>query len=750
MPRLTSQTPGEAKTLTARLPSRNWINTGFFQRAPLKTALPPPLALSPFPFALCPFPVYWVENLQHAAGRLRKRRFTRSFQPMSVDLNARLKAAAELVSPESVMELVRLLWTNDRLFTYPAFQTTAKAVHAKLNEWGVQSKIFDIPADGSTVLGDWKMPLGWDCSAATLTVCEPDELRGRVLADRQERPTHVIMWSGPTPPEGLTAPLIQINSADEMKAKSAEIAGKIVYLPVHPLAFKKALADLGALAVVTSWCRSAAKLPDDCFWFNAWSDNPSGWAFHAGDTPLPGMVVTPRTGRELEEWLKKGPVVVKMSVDSRYFSTTIPVVSGHLEGATQEDVLAIGHSMEPGANDNASGAAVILESLRVIQAGVAAGKLPPLRRGIRGLLVNECYGTIGFAALNPGLVRRMVVGINWDTVGRHNADSEATLRHHRCPDAMASAADVLMDLMLENWVRKQLPYSKLARNLPYSLTDNAYCDPELGVMCVYVDSQDAYWHTSADKPETLCPKTLHAFATVSVAYLHFLASASLSDAVWLSQQTVRYYGKQVEDIACDYAVKLESAEGDKSTLLARAYDHLAYLLQISDKAILSARLFMPKEDRTQGRAILRRHQRHLRRLVDLEQRRLKEIAGCDVGALPPLAELGELADLRPLKKFIGTPAYDGIPRDKQTAPSPVWAIKLHSALFWADGTLPLREIARRVNFEFGGNSAPAIAQHFRFMGEHGLLQWLKEGDDLPKTTRIRRKSAAMPAVPSED
>jgi hypothetical protein len=379
---------------------------------------------------------------------------------------------------------------------------------------------------------------------------------------------------------------------------------------------------------------------------------------------------------------------------------------------------------------------------------VKSGKLPRLRRGIRGLLVNECYGTIGFAALNPGLVRRMIAGINWDTLGRHDSSSEAIFRHHRCPDAAASAADTLIDLLIESWIDKQLPYSKLSRNLPYSLTDNAYNDPELGVMCVYVDSQDAYWHTSADKPETLCPKTMHAFAAISVAYLHFLASATLDEAVWLSQQTVRRYGKIVEDLAGEYAVKLESSDGDKPVLLAQAYDHLAYVLQISDKAILSARLFMPKEQRGQGRFILRKHQRHLRRLVDLEQRRLKEIANCDVGTLPTIDDIGDIAELRPLKKFIGTPAYDSIARDKCTLPPPVWSAPTHCALFWADGTLLFHEIVRRVNFEFGGSYAPSIAKHFRFMAEQGLLQWLKEGEELPKTTRTRKKGGTITSLPA--
>src|SRR4051812_11156195 len=74
------------------------------------------------------------------------------------DLETRLNAAAALVSEKSLLELIELIWRNDRFFTSPAYNATAQLAAAKMREWNLQSEICNLPADGKTLLGDWKMP----------------------------------------------------------------------------------------------------------------------------------------------------------------------------------------------------------------------------------------------------------------------------------------------------------------------------------------------------------------------------------------------------------------------------------------------------------------------------------------------------------------------------------------------------------------------------------------------------------------
>ncbi len=645
---------------------------------------------------------------------------------MAVDLQARLKAFAKLVSEKSLVDLVGTIWKNDRQFTYPAFARTAEIVRSKIQNWGIEGEICHLPADGKTMYGDWKMPLAWDCTSATLEIVSP-RVKNRVIADRKDRPTHTIMWCGPTPPEGITADVVRIEDRKELRKKLSAVKNKIVYTPSHPMEFKAILVKAGALAVVTSYCRNRELLPEATFWFNGWSDNPTGWAFHADDTPLPGMAISGTTGAELDALLKHGRVTLKMTVASRYFEGTLPIVSGFIPGSGKDEILAIGHAMEQGANDNASGCAVILESLRAIKSSSKLKALPPLKRGVRGVLTNECYGTIGYAAKNPEIMLRLVAALNWDTVGRYQESATAIFRQHRCADASASVIDTLIGMLMDSWLHKTLPFAKTRRDMAFALTDNAYNDPDIGVPCAYVDSQDRFWHTSADTLDTIHGPTLHAFAVISATYLHFLASAGAEEILFLADHTLREYGKRIDATTSTYAVQLREKSANKPQVLAKAFDHLDYILLICSRTLRAALMLIPKSEQHDADMELNRLIGHARNRVKLEQQHLKSLAGCAPGELKPVRGISDIAKLRPRKKFIGTPSYEGLKqRSLPGAGSPTWNAPLQCAMFWARGELTVAEILRRVAYEHGRDLSELLAEHFRYMAKHGLLEWKEE------------------------
>src|SRR5437868_9983568 len=100
----------------------------------------------------------------------------------------RLKIIEERVSETNLLELAALVWSTDKQGTIPQYEATYRHVSAKLREWNIRARPFEVPADGATVLGDWRMPVGWDCGAAVLEIIDPFELRHKVIADRKKRP----------------------------------------------------------------------------------------------------------------------------------------------------------------------------------------------------------------------------------------------------------------------------------------------------------------------------------------------------------------------------------------------------------------------------------------------------------------------------------------------------------------------------------------------------------------------------------
>ena len=116
------------------------------------------------------------------------------------------------VKPDQAMQYMRQVYATDRWFTFPKFQETAEYLAKTMKEIGLlQVQLLGAPADGVSQFGYWTMPLAWDVKQARLELvgrAVPAEFR--VLADYEKVPTSLGMWSGPTPPGGVTADLVEL------------------------------------------------------------------------------------------------------------------------------------------------------------------------------------------------------------------------------------------------------------------------------------------------------------------------------------------------------------------------------------------------------------------------------------------------------------------------------------------------------------------------------------------------------------
>jgi aminopeptidase-like protein len=117
----------------------------------------------------------------------------------------------------------------------------------------------------------------------------------------------------------------------------------------------------------------------------------------------------------------KPPVKVRAKVTSRFWDGELNVVSAVIRGQTDEEVVVVAHLCHPqwSANDNASGAATVLEVARTLQGLISEGRLDKPHRGIRFLLVPEISGTQAYLASNEDQIPRMIAGLNLDMVGEN-------------------------------------------------------------------------------------------------------------------------------------------------------------------------------------------------------------------------------------------------------------------------------------------------------------------------------------------
>jgi hypothetical protein len=379
------------------------------------------------------------------------------------------------------------------------------------------------PADGRTRFGDWLMPLAWDASAATLDLVGP---RARRLASYRHCPQSLVMWSAPTPSGGMEGELVVLNGGTPAEVERTDVNRRIVFTPGHPTEIKALVADRGGLGLVSDWMR-ASGLPAERHWVNTWSDSPGGWAMQAHDRRLWSFMLSPDEGRALRAAAVAGPLRLRARVDTRLYAGELHHVTGLLAGVAAEEVLLTAHINEQGANDNAAGAAVALETARLLAALLDHGVLPPLRRGIRFLLMPESYGTIAYAATYPERLARTRAALNLDTgAGDYDSD-DAVLDVILNPRCCPNLADGALVALVRAWYHRQGAPERW-RLKPYMLAgDNFLGEPRIGVPHPWLWMGDGgdFWHNTADTPERVDPRSLRDLVALAAAYAYLMAQA---------------------------------------------------------------------------------------------------------------------------------------------------------------------------------------------------------------------------------
>ncbi|MGH9556400.1 MAG: hypothetical protein ACRD2Y_11325, partial [Terriglobales bacterium] len=162
-----------------------------------------------------------------------------------------VRTLREQIIAEGPMENMRRIWETDHWFTFPKFEQTARNVAEMMRRAGLENvEIVNPPADGVTQFGYWTMPLAWDVKQATLEIVEPSvSPEWRVLADYQKIPASLGMWSGPTPPEGVTAEVVAASGPID----KLEVKDKIVLTDRNPAGIKWLLAKKGALGAINDF-----------------------------------------------------------------------------------------------------------------------------------------------------------------------------------------------------------------------------------------------------------------------------------------------------------------------------------------------------------------------------------------------------------------------------------------------------------------------------------------------------------------
>lgn len=655
------------------------------------------------------------------------------------------KTVQEIRSEVQGSEALRFvvgLYENDRWANFQKFPETAEYLRSTMKAIGLANvELLSAPADGVTQFGFWTMPLAWDVKQARLEIVEPEAPADiRVLADYGKEPASLVMWSGPTPPGGVTAEVVELNPPTLRQLKSLDVKGRIV-LADPPLdisqrgALKAALYRMGAAGLI-SYATENPALVNGHYWMNAWGDQ--GWGFTKTSSPLPGFSITPRQGAWLRAALASGVKVrVKAVSDTRYYSGSYPYVTGVIRGSdSDEEVLELGHPFELGAQDNSTGVAGMLEAVAALERLIASGRLPRPKRSIRILAMPEDYGSSAYIATHMDRMRRTIGAINMDTAAGPYAETGG-YSFAMNPDVSRSYQDALIMRIAENY------YSAIPRRFPrwtpYRPNSDSYLsEPMIGVPTIAANGSPGatgVHHNSADTLDRVDARALGDLSSVVAGFLYYLASAGDGEIPWLAEITVDRGYENAIRAATPYLDRVAAA-ASADALGRELYAGLAkidYNVDRDRDALLSVLRLASAGNHEKMRAAIEPALKSLRQFADGQRERLQNAAdrrAAELGAAVPVKTVAPAPDPRrteaakivvkrkrfgpvtlddlPIEQRQGFPGFAGTP-----APMPL--------LVWCDGKRTLAEVIRRIELEQGPMDFDFVG-YFKFLAQHGYVE----------------------------
>lgn len=599
----------------------------------------------------------------------------------------------QLADGDRCLDTLKGIWANDRLFSYDAFKRTAEFCAGRMTAAGLsQVERLPIVADGTAVYGDWVIPRAWDAHSARLEVVSP-AVAAPLLCAYPQIPCSLVMYSGATPPVET-----EVLLADQPETLAgADCKDKLLLTDKRPQALAGFAKEVGALGILSDAIPLYPGVRDrreDLYDTHRWEN---AFCLPHNEAGLVSFSLTPRQGDLLRGLLTRGErVVLRAQVDAEDYAGSVDTVSALLPGRDPEagEVMGFGHLCEPGAHDNASGCALLIEAATVLAQAVEEGLLPRPLRGIRIGMGFECGGSMGYAHHHPDRIAKTVAGLVADMVGTQEIDRTINSYWHN-PLANWGLTDALMVSMthaVEQFSGVTVPYEERRFNIG---TDNILGDPWFGMPTVAIIAEPALsYHSSMDSPDRIDKAVLRRNVLIAASYLYTLANLDDDSVLPLARLVLE-----------DGAARAAQKTGD-----------LVYLtLEAAQRAVLALKGFVKQAETCKA---------------------LDELASSLV--LPPVPALlsqaapdpvGEKHPVRLVMGVLNMEAGEALPRmtaEERERWQPGWSDELNTPLFWADGNRSLWEIAVRSGIELSVEDIPGyyatLRDYFLFLDKYGYVR----------------------------
>ena len=240
-------------------------------------------------------------------------------------------------------------------------------------------------------------------------------------------------YSFSTPAGGVEAGLVDVGEGSPEDFRGKEVEGKIVMGDASARRlFAAAVQERGALGVL------AYRIPA----FNHPEEHrdvaPMSSIPYDPEAEAWGLLLSRNARDALRRALDSGPVSVKVAVESRIYPAPELTLVAEARGEShpEERFVFSAHVQESGANDNASGVAVLAEIARALGEGVTTGAFRP-RRTVAMLWGDEIRSTRRYMEEDPERAANVLWGLSLDMVGEDTEKTGGTFLIEKMPDPSA-------------------------------------------------------------------------------------------------------------------------------------------------------------------------------------------------------------------------------------------------------------------------------------------------------------------------
>ena len=658
-------------------------------------------------------------------------------------------------SPQRVLNHIDILSRIHRVVVTTGYEKACDYVESKLREFGLDVERVRFEArDGLEFLG-YKSIQKWIIRSARLEIVYPSEKKlsefglDPILADFGVEPISIVQRSAPTPREGIECEIIPVENCYDPNSYDDRVRGNIVLIRGEADKARAIAAEMfGAVGIITDKTESAS-ISDDPEMQNA-RVYQSFWWF-GGEKKIFGFVITPRQGKALRRLLKETRVIVRAYVDSEFVDDYFSVVTGFIDGKSDEEIWVVSHIDHPmpGAEDNASGVSVSLEIARVLEKLISDGKIPRFERRIRFIYPAEFMGTAAYVAYRYEDIKagKIIGAVNLDMVGSDEKYG-ASLLIIEPPYESGSYIAPLMRWLMNYLISTDEKFAG-AEDVPmfrwgiskFSAGSDYYIlsDPIVGISTIGINRWPyRYYHTSKDTPDKIGVDSVMRVGILVSVFLSILATVNHESADWLAEITKKYYGDLMENLTMEIWTRVlgdskmtifKTSGFPHRETFSRAIGLLNLIYNAAKKSLIAIR------------DIIGEWWDFEKDLEELENdaietaRKIKEIFGLYAGEEieKPLIlndfyakivpeRTGKLFDL---EGQMAPMTYQKLRKWREVRskiPKYKYYPILDITLFKADGKKTLDRIIREIYYEFGIWAPKGIAEFFRFLEDLSVVK----------------------------